>query len=229
MPNNVYVIDEYNNSQVINNNKNTEQENNQNEHNYYNNNDKLEYQRQPEGIETNEIEISEEDIFSYSRQEDVLFPNYSQSYIVDSDSNEIESRHNISKNTDLDQIDNKSFFEKNPEKVFRDIITKLSETRFNLFLENEFLKNQIINNNNVSNDTTQQFNLTNTNNFNVKDSISRLNSNLTSQNFPGRVSYDGKPKSAKIDELVNELNNLVDMFEKSKNRFNSSHVKTNPT
>ncbi len=217
LPNNAYVIDEYNNSQVIDNNLNPDKNPNANNYTDNSENANLDYQRQPEGVDENNMDISEDDLFSYSVQEDVIFSNYSQSY--NDSANEFgDSRHNVSNNTDMDIIENKVYFDHNPEKVFKDIILKLSETRFNLFLENEYLKSQLSSNIQMKDEVSEnQFTGTNNMFNNIKDSKSKLNSNVTSHNFPLKPS-EAKTKG-KMDELVNELNNLVEMFEISKRNF----------
>lgn len=243
------VIDEKNKSQVINNNKGNNPlsasesytysskenlaENNQIQKFYEND----EYQRQPEihddEYRNSDMEISEEAIFNYSYQKDVLFNNYSQTY--DNDSSDSISMNDKSEIFGLCEIEKRELFEMKPERIFKELISKLSMYKLKLFHDNIFLRSQIeayqSNNSSTNNkfeDTENQFNLTN--NFDGKNQEkelpSRLQSNLTSQNIQGRVSIEGKGNNKVVEDLMNELSTLVDAFEKSKNKFNSSHLNT---
>lgn len=177
----------------------------------------------------NNINISEEDVFSYGYHDDVLFNNHSQSYIVsdyinDNDTDEDEnnnindkprqdddqeSRHNISINTEIERVNQKDFFEKMPEKVFKDIILHLSKLRLSYFLENESLKQQL-NENDQEGKLHKEEHIQN--HFNITNNFNNNSKIHSSTNI-------NEKKNQKIDDLVLELNGLIEMFEKSKKTF----------
>lgn len=206
-----------------------------------------------------EIEVSEEDIFNYSYQDDILFNNYSQSYI----SNTIDNLDNSFKNIDsssflnddinvsevynVNKIENSKdiIFCRKPEKVFKELVCRLSDYKLKLFYDNLYLKKQIqlfkSNSNSSKNkfdDTEQVFSLTNTNfNYNNLNNISSniTNNSKTLDNNNISKNINNKPQNNsdkaniacrkldthtknqnKIEDLISELNTLYNLFDKSK-------------
>lgn len=196
-----------------------------------------EYERQPEvdpnklpdsefqhsQIDQEEFDLYEEALFDNNDRNNVIFNSNSQSYIVES-TEENKPLH-YSRNDDLDEVEDKRYFDKKPEVLFKKIVNKLMDDRNILLMKNYYLQIQLENAlspGSKTEETEQQFEITNTI-FN-KDSLTGLNSNIASQKALKNASTEDK---GKLEELVHEYNYLMKLFEKTKSQFSYSYTNTN--
>lgn len=162
------------------------------------------------------IKDIENDLILEDFQDDVLFNNYTQAEI-NLDSSRVSEFLNISENAIRD-YEKKEYCHCRCDKLYRELTSYLQKSNLELFNENLKIKNQLLEYYNQANqdfDRNENSYLNKTNNVLTRTNMNANSDPNNSQVPPNKSNDDGI--NQRLECLVQELNRLMEIFEKTKN------------